>query len=89
MSTYERARVCRTCGEIKPLDREHYHRDPKGRGGWKTQCKSCAVSYARKRAAAKRADVDVPSAVSDALAAIDLLLESLQHLAQAVSRVPA
>jgi len=34
-------RVCSNCCTQFPLTGSYWHRDPKGRGGWQSLCKSC------------------------------------------------
>lgn len=48
-------RECPVCRESKPLDRDHWHRNPNGRGGWHSICKTCRNHDSRLRMAAKRA----------------------------------
>jgi 5-methylcytosine-specific restriction endonuclease McrA len=40
-------RTCKTCGETKPLDKDHFHARPTGRGGFRPVCKICANNASR------------------------------------------
>jgi hypothetical protein len=47
-------RTCKTCGLPKPLDEDHFHARPTGRGGFRPVCKVCANNVSRPKTTAYR-----------------------------------
>lgn len=52
------SKACTGCGEVKPLDREHWFRDLRHSDGFQSWCKVCAIESNRRRAARMRAAFD-------------------------------
>lgn len=50
----EKNRQCCECREWKPLDLDHWYKDPKGRNGWHTICVECHLDMRMERSYAKK-----------------------------------
>ena len=56
-------RTCRECNTTYPLTREYWHKDRRGKGGWRTNCAACNNLKRRQdrlRAKSVEARADTP-----------------------------